>query len=101
MYFLLLFRRPPQSTHTDTLLPYTTLFRSIRALLAGTGDVTFPGPFSLFSAANEGAKITAIGSWQGVADYNFIVNSGIKSMKDLEGKIFAGDRKSTRLNSSH
>src|SRR3546814_1186721 len=27
-------RRPPRSTHTDTLFPYTTLFRSVGAALA-------------------------------------------------------------------
>src|SRR3546814_10835677 len=27
-------RRPPRSTRTDTLLPYTTLFRSLEALAA-------------------------------------------------------------------
>src|SRR3546814_14333476 len=30
MFFFLMIRRPPRSTRTDTLLPYTTLFRSIR-----------------------------------------------------------------------
>src|SRR3546814_20755131 len=28
LYFFLMVRRPPRSTRTDTLLPYTTLFRS-------------------------------------------------------------------------
>src|SRR3546814_10159555 len=28
IYFLLMIRRPPRSTRTDTLFPYTTLFRS-------------------------------------------------------------------------
>src|SRR3546814_6187171 len=28
MFFFLMFRRPPRSTRTDTLFPYTTLFRS-------------------------------------------------------------------------
>src|SRR3546814_6583734 len=28
--FFLMIRRPPRSTRTDTLFPYTTLFRSIR-----------------------------------------------------------------------
>src|SRR3546814_18762975 len=32
--FFLLKRRPPRSTRTDTLFPYTTLFRSLRADLA-------------------------------------------------------------------
>src|SRR3546814_8102118 len=27
-------RRPPRSTRTDTLFPYTTLFRSMRALVS-------------------------------------------------------------------
>src|SRR3546814_10341547 len=30
-FFFLMIRRPPRSTRTDTLFPYTTLFRSISA----------------------------------------------------------------------
>src|SRR3546814_19902394 len=30
--FFLMIRRPPRSTRTDTLFPYTTLFRSVRAV---------------------------------------------------------------------
>src|SRR3546814_4583169 len=30
--FVLMIRRPPRSTRTDTLFPYTTLFRSFRHL---------------------------------------------------------------------
>src|SRR3546814_1173634 len=29
VFFLLIIRRPPRSTRTDTLFPYTTLFRSV------------------------------------------------------------------------
>src|SRR3546814_2476733 len=48
-------RRPPESTRTDTLFPYTTLFRSVVALrqlgcavkrhngLAGSGGAAHPG----------------------------------------------------------
>src|SRR3546814_13674700 len=32
-FFFLMIRRPPRSTRTDTLFPYTTLFRSRRAAL--------------------------------------------------------------------
>src|SRR3546814_14154476 len=32
--FFLMIRRPPRSTRTDTLFPYTTLFRSLQALQA-------------------------------------------------------------------
>src|SRR3546814_20610650 len=30
LFFFLMIRRPPISTRTDTLFPYTTLFRSVR-----------------------------------------------------------------------
>src|SRR3546814_3174902 len=40
IYFVfLMIRRPPRSTRTDTLFPYTTLFRSGRA--AGFGGAGF------------------------------------------------------------
>src|SRR3546814_7882350 len=35
-FFFLMIRRPPRSTRTDTLFPYTTLFRS---WLGGVGDI--------------------------------------------------------------
>src|SRR3546814_16904671 len=31
LFFFLMIRRPPRSTRTDTLFPYTTLFRSMAA----------------------------------------------------------------------
>src|SRR3546814_6481728 len=33
-FFFLMIRRPPRSTRTDTLFPYTTLFRSLIAAAA-------------------------------------------------------------------
>src|SRR3546814_20729763 len=47
-------RRPPISTRTDTLFPYTTLFRSARVLLVP--DSTVPRP------AADGA---AVDDWSG------------------------------------
>src|SRR3546814_14676247 len=32
-FFFLMIRRPPRSTRTDTLFPYTTLFRSVVAFV--------------------------------------------------------------------
>src|SRR3546814_7850835 len=34
LFFFLMIRRPPRSTRTDTLFPYTTLFRSL-------GEITY------------------------------------------------------------
>src|SRR3546814_14181441 len=40
VFFFLMIRRPPRSTRTDTLFPYTTLFRSDIAIdPAGNGRV--------------------------------------------------------------
>src|SRR3546814_8487955 len=33
-FFFLMIRRPPRSTRTDTLFPYTTLFRSLFRIIA-------------------------------------------------------------------
>src|SRR3546814_11308456 len=34
-FFFLMIRRPPRSTRTDTLFPYTTLFRSVDEPMRG------------------------------------------------------------------
>src|SRR3546814_9321725 len=39
-FFFLMIRRPPRATRTDTLFPYTTLFRS--SGLRGRGGAGFP-----------------------------------------------------------
>src|SRR3546814_20427627 len=41
--FFLMIRRPPRSTRTDTLFPYTTLFRSSCPSTAFPGFVSDPG----------------------------------------------------------
>src|SRR3546814_13623567 len=46
MIFFLMVRQPPRATRTDTLFPYTTLFRSSRprrARIAGLPKVERPG----------------------------------------------------------
>src|SRR3546814_5697059 len=37
VFFFLMIRRPPRSTRTDTLFPYTTLFRSARRIRTRKG----------------------------------------------------------------
>src|SRR3546814_4739193 len=38
VFFFVMIRRPPRSTRTDTLFPYTTLFRSPSAYGFGAGE---------------------------------------------------------------
>src|SRR3546814_16516755 len=47
-------RPPPRSTRTDTLFPYTTLFRSERIVLEHHGDVTVLGFQVVHHAAADG-----------------------------------------------
>src|SRR3546814_8075050 len=54
VFFLLRLRRPPRSTRTDTLFPYTTLFRSRSSGLASPG----PTPLSAVISANSGLRIS-------------------------------------------
>src|SRR3546814_6461331 len=49
--FFLMIPRPPRSTRTDTLFPYTTLFRSTKLKVSGI-DVFSAGDFS----GGEGAE---------------------------------------------
>src|SRR3546814_7784807 len=55
-FFFLMIRRPPRSTRTDTLFPYTTLFRSPEeaAAIGGTGAIVrqpCPAPAMRLQAA--------------------------------------------------
>src|SRR3546814_13829962 len=83
-FFFILFlmiRRPPRSTRTNTLFPYTTLFRSISKLTR---------PSFLHNVFNE--VITKLArDKMGASEIRFY---------RANEKPY-GDRKSTRLNSSH
>src|SRR3546814_9150622 len=120
MYFFLMIRRPARSTRTDTLVPYTTLFRSIRA---ETGDAfhievaAYPEmhPQAASPAADLGhfvAKVNA-GADAAITQYFFNADAYFDFVDRAQGKgvsipIVPGimpitnhsDRKSTRLNSS-
>src|SRR3712207_7159901 len=80
-FFFLMIRRPPRST----LFPYTTLFRSGLELVPDPGGAAFYGPKISVQTRD------AIGrTWQmSTIQYDFNQPAGF------------GDRKSTRLNSSH
>src|SRR3546814_1692572 len=58
-------RRPPRSTRTDTLFPYTTLFRSILADRHGRRAVLVPclasfGLFGLLSALSPSFQVLLV-----------------------------------------
>src|SRR3546814_19376470 len=55
--FCLMIRRPPRSTRTDTLFPYTTLFRSDAAVTAGVKHIVYVS--SLGTRAAEEPEVWA------------------------------------------
>src|SRR3546814_6368280 len=104
-------RRPPRSTRTDTLFPYTTLFRSIagpvgaaRVLGEGHGAVVggeFDGQIMLPVLA-ELLQIFARlrGGHAGGGGHGHALLLGFNpTVVRSSGRL--RDRKSTRLNSSH
>src|SRR3546814_12045048 len=95
-FFFLMIRRPPRSTRTDTLFPYTTLFRS--------ADVEG----ALRKALSELVEAGAGRHRGGDRDDRFVVlglgdeagGEDVLIARRL-GRALGLDRKSTRLNSSH
>src|SRR3546814_7674120 len=112
-------RRPPRATRTDTLFPYTTLFRSLR-VPPNVGE----GLRTLLDGARQGRRFAALSleqqrdvldlftksartmldAWfesEAVkAAFGFDAVVGNYASPDTPGSAYV-DRKSTRLNSSH
>src|SRR3546814_4799387 len=97
-------RRPPRSTRTDTLFPYTTLFRSLFRPSAGVDRESREAGLDVLSDVLRAVRLTgaiyfdihAHAPW--VAESPPVAAICGSVMPDFEHVI---DRKSTRLNSSH
>src|SRR3546814_9233054 len=118
--FFLMIRRPPRSTRTDTLVPYTTLFRSrvaetwwnVRSLILGSPHGSRS---SLFVNQHTGVHMRKIleamnasGMFGPIKESSLEMLSQKKRDAISETLIRTAvanwdgeDRKSTRLNSSH
>src|SRR3546814_18333890 len=98
-------RRPPRSTRTDTLFPYTTLFRS--ETLSTLDGLVRAGKLRYLGASNFSGwqlmKSLAVADRRGYPRY--VANQANYSLagRDYEWELMplGLDRKSTRLNSSH
>src|SRR3546814_14608400 len=100
IFFFLMIRRPPRSTRTDTLFPYTTLFRSLghaRQRVDGARD-------GERRCGTAGGLVDPIRHLVGLRLAGLDHEHLHDAVADpLAGPVLAQhlDRKSTRLNSSH
>src|SRR3546814_14284244 len=107
LFFFLMIRRPPRSTRTDTLFPYTTLFRSMEEL-----SIEVDANLAV-TVLEEAGRLCAErlhplnrpGDEQGSTLVNGAVQTPDGFAEAYREFVAAGwpaiDRKSTRLNSSH
>src|SRR3546814_11864557 len=104
VFFFLMIRRPPRATRTDTLFPYTTLFRSL-TLWALWKDqhrseyLRDPAALLGFAVIAWFCMTLLWGENQSADRVIKYVNAGLMNALFLAGGLT--DRKSTRLNSSH
>src|SRR3546814_18094971 len=100
-------RRPPKSTRTATLFPYTTLFRSLATLSsrghAGVRSVSIKTPEEQQKMREAGAAAASV-----LVMLEPYVKPGVSTdelnricHEYIVGTLDCIDRKSTRLNSSH
>src|SRR3546814_20434039 len=128
-FFFLMIRRPPRSTRTDTLFPYTTLFRSrfARGVGGRSPDLRLPAQVCAVGA-EPGVERCGYGAVAGGVDFAagvgqqgqaFALPGGnaevlqhvlecVRMVAAGQADAFAAmagmhaqDRKSTSLNSSH
>src|SRR3546814_1792915 len=105
-------RRPPRSTRTDTLFPYTTLFRSQTISSDATGTLVVTG-YNYDPATGEGSVAYVYTLTDNTLDADGTTVSFDLTITDADGDAASDtldiaivddaptDRKSTRLNSSH
>src|SRR3546814_15827254 len=106
-------RRPPRSTRTDTIFPYTTLFRSNLREIFGTSrvapatiDPSAPTPARsepiVLGVIRSSVTSTDIGLAFGFNDAVGLAHEFLtREQQIVDMRLFEADRKSTRLNSSH
>src|SRR3546814_6527893 len=112
-------RRPPRSTRTDTLFPYTTLFRSVpdvKGVKPETDEVMSRPSSDDAPTSALAFKIMTdpfVGSLTFVRVYSGVITTGtqilnsVKGNRERVGRMLQmhsnhrEDRKSTRLNSSN
>src|SRR3546814_16597244 len=98
-FFFLMIRRPPRSTLTDTLFPYTTLFRAPDDAVVCLDAGTFAAPvYRHFKFRAQQRLLSPLAGAMGYGTPAAVAHA----LRHRDAKtVCLVDRKSTRLNSSH
>src|SRR3546814_3995288 len=99
VFFFLMIRRPPRSTRTDTLFPYTTLFRSKRglwqaifAVLVESGE---PPDTAMIDSSSVKAHRSASGAQKGRSEEH---TSELQSLMRTSYAVFCLKKKNKQKN---
>src|SRR3546814_19274277 len=93
-FFFLMIRRPPRSTRTDTLFPYTTLFRSLVGELVG-GKLTYYSTTTREVFPNRG-RITDL-----IENGRMFSDLGIATMNPAEDRVLICGSVAMRRDAKH
>src|SRR3546814_20348217 len=106
--FFFIIRRPPRSTRTDTLFPYTTLFRSVIVFFDEMDSIFRTRGSGVSSDVETTVVPQLLSEIDGVEGLENVIVIGASNREDMidpailrPGRLDVKDRKSTRLNSSH
>src|SRR3546814_5154250 len=100
--FFVMIRRPPRSTRTDTLFPYTTLFRSASA--ADAGPIGAAARFARRADGISGARPLLVSGGNRSPDRSEEHTSELQSLMRISYAVFCLKKKSkssNRQNASH
>src|SRR3546814_9572619 len=88
LFFFLMIRRPPRSTRTDTLFPYTTLFRSELGITSppAPGQLRFDNYTLLIQAARSEEHTSELQSLMRISYAVFCLKKKIGSKRHLGTK---------------
>src|SRR3546814_6761169 len=106
-FFFLMIRRPPRSTRTDTLFPYTTLFRSRpaterHARRTDPGAGNYNRPRHIAAAGASAAAAPHRGSAQGIRHVRSEEHtSELQSLMRLSYAVFCLKKKKQKYNTQH
>src|SRR3546814_20111916 len=84
--FLLIIRRPPRATLTDTLVPYTTLCRSDRTGLVFTGYYLLPGRLLVDDAAAYRASTQRVIDFLGDRTVTHVLGGHVEM--NVDGELY-------------